>query len=328
MSLFRSLTKSDKLHALTAVGQSEMEAGVHGPRVKLERRLAAALGIAVSAALVEASGSVWSGSLALLSDAGHVGTDAVALGLSLAALRIARRPHTPQMSFGYHRIEVLAAFVNAVLLAGIASSLAFAVYGRFAHPQVVQGETMFAVGLAGLAANLTIVSLLGRSARKNINIRGAFLHAYGDTLGSVGVVSGALAIAATNLFILDPLIAVFIVILIGASTARLLRDSVRIILEGTPEDLRPQDVADAIQSISGVRGVHDLHVWTVTSGLIVLTGHISVAGTVPVQDAGKIVDSVQELLRERFRITHATLQVDNLQDEIIPSADVTRMSPR
>ncbi len=327
MSLFRSLTKSDKLHALTAVGQSEMEAGVHGPRVKLERRLAAALGIAVSAALVEASGSVWSGSLALLSDAGHVGTDAVALGLSLAALRIARRPHTPQMSFGYHRIEVLAAFVNAVLLAGIASSLAFAVYGRFAHPQVVQGETMFAVGLAGLAANLTIVSLLGRSARKNINIRGAFLHAYGDTLGSIGVVAGAVLIAVTGFDLVDTLIAVFIVLLIGASTARLLRDSAQIILEGTPVDLRPQEVADAIRSIPGVRGVHDLHVWTVTSGLVVLTGHLSVAGNTTVQEAARIVESVQQRLRERFEITHATLQVDSLQDEFISPADVARMKP-
>src|SRR3989442_3474978 len=175
-----------------------MPTNVHTPRLRLERRLAAAWEIAVSAALVEPLGSWWSGSLALLSDAGHVGTDAVALGLSLAAIRIAGRPHTPQMSFGYHRIEVLAAFVNAVLLAVIASSLAFAGYGRVAHPQAVQGETMFAVGLAGLAANLTIVSLLGRSARKNINIRGAFLHAYGDTLGSVGVVAGAALIAFTR----------------------------------------------------------------------------------------------------------------------------------
>jgi len=221
-----------------------MATDVHTPRLRLERRLAAALGIAVSAALVETFGSWWSGSLALLSDAGHVGTDAVALGLSLAALRIAGRPHTPQMSFGYHRIEVLAAFVNAVLLAVIASSLAFAVYGRVAHPQAVQGETMFAVGLAGLAANLTIVSLLGRSARKNINIRGAFVHAYGDTLGSVGVVAGAALIAFTRFVFVDTLIAVFIVVLIAASTARLLRDSARIILEGTPENLRPEEVAE------------------------------------------------------------------------------------
>ena len=303
-----------------------MATDVHTPRLRLERRLAAALGIAVSAALVETFGSWWSGSLALLSDAGHVGTDAVALGLSLAALRIAGRPHTPQMSFGYHRIEVLAAFVNAVLLAVIASSLAFAVYGRVAHPQAVQGETMFAVGLAGLAANLTIVSLLGRSARKNINIRGAFVHAYGDTLGSVGVVAGAALIAFTRFVFVDTLIAVFIVVLIAASTARLLRDSARIILEGTPENLRPEEVAEAIRSIPGVRGVHDLHVWTVTSGLVVLTGHLSVAGNATVQEAARIVEAVQERLRDRFHITHYTLQVDNLQDEIIAPGDVARMN--
>jgi len=303
-----------------------MATDVHTPRLRLERRLAAALGIAVSAALVETFGSWWSGSLALLSDAGHVGTDAVALGLSLAALRIAGRPHTPQMSFGYHRIEVLAAFVNAVLLAVIASSLAFAVYGRVAHPQAVQGETMFAVGLAGLAANLTIVSLLGRSARKNINIRGAFVHAYGDTLGSVGVVAGAALIAFTRFVFVDTLIAVFIVVLIAASTARLLRDSARIILEGTPENLRPEEVAEAIRSVSGVRGVHDLHVWTVTSGLVVLTGHLSVAGNATVQEAARIVEAVQERLRDRFHITDSTLQVDNLQDEIIAPGDVARMN--
>jgi cobalt-zinc-cadmium efflux system protein len=297
----------------------------HAPRLNLERRLTAALGIAAGAALLEGLGSWWSGSLALLSDAGHVGTDAVALGLSLAALRIAKRPHTPQMSFGYHRIEVLAAFVNAVLLAGIASSLIPAIYNRAANPQAVHEETMFAIGLVGLAANLTMLSLLGHSARKNINIRGAFLHAYGDTLGSAGVVIGAALIALTQLVLLDTIIALFIVGLIGTSTVRLLRDSVRIILEGSPAELNPQAVADAILAVPGVRGVHDLHVWTVTSGLYALTGHLSVSGESTVQEAARIVDVVQQRLRERFGIAHATLQVDSLQDEIIPPADVVRV---
>jgi cobalt-zinc-cadmium efflux system protein len=297
----------------------------HAPRLKLGRRLATALGIAVTAALVEVLGSWWSGSLALLSDAGHVGTDAVAVGVSLAALRIAGRPHTPQMSFGYHRIEVLAAFVNAVLLVGIASSLAVAIYGRIAQPQGVQGGPMFAVGLAGLAANLAIVGTLGRSAKKNINVRGAFLHAYGDTLGSIGVVAGAVFITLTGVVQLDTLIAAFIVILIAASTVRLLRDSVRIILEGSPAELQPKEIADAIRSIAGVRGVHDLHVWTVTSGLVVLTGHLRVEGNLSVQDAAKIVDAVHERLRERFGISHATLQVDSLEDEMIAPGDVARV---
>jgi cobalt-zinc-cadmium efflux system protein len=294
----------------------------------LERRLAVALGIAVGAALLESLGSWWSGSLALLTDAGHIGTDAAALGLSLAALRISKRPHTPQMSFGYHRIEVLAAFVNAVLLAGVASSLAFAVYTRIAQPQAVQGGTMFVIGLAGLAANLTMVSLLGRSARRNINIRGAFLHAYGDTLGSAGVVVGAVVITLTRVVLLDTAIAILIVALIALSTSRLLRESVRIILEGSPAELQPREIAEAILSVPGVRGVHDLHVWTVTSDLVILTGHLSVAGSKTVQEAAQIVDSVQRVLRERFHITHSTLQVDSLQDEIIAPSDVARMSPR
>jgi cobalt-zinc-cadmium efflux system protein len=302
--------------------------GTRASWLTLERRLAAALGIAAGAALLEALGSWWSGSLALLTDAGHVGTDAAALGLSLAALRISQRPHTPQMSFGYHRIEVLAAFVNAVLLAGVASSLAFAVYNRVAQPQQVQGGTMFAIGLVGLAANLTMVSLLGRSARRNINIRGAFLHAYGDTLGSAGVVLGAVVIALTGVVVLDTGIALLIVGLIAVSTVRLLRDSVRIILEGSPADLKPQEIAEAILSVPGVRGIHDLHVWTVTSDLVVLTGHLSVAGTKTIQEAAQIVESVQRVLRERFHITHSTLQVDSLQDEIIAPADVARMNPR
>lgn len=297
----------------------------HPPVLNLERRLATALAIAVGAAVLEVLGSWWSGSVALLSDAGHLGSDAAALGLGLAALRIAKRPHTPQMSFGYHRIEVLAAFVNAMFLAGVASTLAFALYNRLAHPQDVQEETMLFVGLAGLGANLVMVALLGRSARRNINIRGAFLHAYGDTLGSAGVVVGALLIALTRVVVLDTVIALLIVALIAWSTARLLRESVHIILEGSPAHLRPREIADAIGSIPGVRGVHDLHVWTVTTGLYSLTGHLTVAGDASVQAAARIVDAVQALLRERFGIAHSTLQVDSLQDEMILPADVARM---
>jgi cobalt-zinc-cadmium efflux system protein len=140
------------------------------------------------------------------------------------------------------------------------------------------------------------------------------------------VVAGATVIAFTRFVLVDTLIAVFIVVLIAASTARLLRDSARIILEGTPENLRPEEVAEAIRSVPGVRGVHDLHVWTVTSGLVVLTGHLSVAGNATVQEAARIVEAVQERLRDRFHITHSTLQVDNLQDEIIAPGDVTRMN--
>src|SRR3990172_7654327 len=238
-----------------------MGAGPHDRRLGLQRRLLAAIAIAAAAAVVEILGSWLSGSLALLSDAAHVGTDAFALGLSLWALRVSGRPHTPAMSFGYHRMEVLAALANGGLLVAIAGYLAVQAYGRYMDPLPIQGGIMFSVGLAGLLANVTMLALLRGWAKRNINARGAFLHVYGDTLGSVGVVGAA-----------------FIVSLILLSAARLLRDAVRIVLEATPAELRPQEIANAILAVPGVRGAHDLHVWTVTSGLYALTGHILASG--------------------------------------------------
>lgn len=295
---------------------------MHEPRVDLRRRLGAALGVAVFAALLELAGSWLSGSLALLSDAGHVGTDAVALTLSLWAVRVSERPHTPRMSFGYHRMEVLAALVNGVLLLGIAAYLLVQAYGRYLAPPAVEAGIMFFVGLAGLGANVIMLVLLRAWARRNINVRGAFLHTYGDALGSVGVVTAAAVIQVTGLAILDVVVALFIVALILFAAGRLLRDGVRILLEASPAGLRPEAVAQMIASFPGVRGVHDLHIWTVTSGLHWLTGHIRVSGDMTVQASGELVDRIQARLREEFGIAHATLQVDSIQEELIPPSEV------
>jgi len=301
-----------------------MGAGPHDRRVGLQRRLGAAIGIAAAAAIVEIVGSWLSGSLALLSDAGHVGTDAFALGLSLWALRVSGRPHTPGMTFGYHRTEVLAALANGALLLAIAGYLSVQAYGRYLDPPPIQGGTMFAVGLAGLAANGAMLVLLRGWAQVNINARAAFLHVYGDTLGSVGVVGAAAAIQVTGILRLDVAVAAFIVFLILFSAARLLRDAVRIVLEATPVELRPEEIAKAILAVPGVRGAHDLHVWTVTSGMYALTGHILASGEATVHDASHLVERVQAMLRERFGIAHATLQVDSLQHEMIPAANLSR----
>ncbi len=297
---------------------------LHEPRIGLRRRLEAALGIAGFAALIEIVGSWLSGSLALLSDAGHVGTDAVALGLSLWAVQVSERPHTPRMSFGYHRTEVLAALVNGLLLVGIAAYLFIQAYGRYVNPPAVQGGIMFVVGLAGLLANVAMLALLRDWARRNINVRGAFLHTYGDTLGSVGVVTAAVLIQVTGIFAVDLAAAVLIVGLILFSATRLLREGGRILLEASPSGLRPEDVAKMILSTEGVRGVHDLHIWTVTSGLHWLSGHILVAGDMTVASAATLVDGIQRRLKEEFGIAHATLQVDSIQEELISPADVER----
>jgi len=285
-----------------------MSMRVHSRRLSLERRLAAAIVLAGGAAALEIVGSWLSGSLALLSDAGHVGTDALALGLSLAALRASVRPHTPKHSFGFHRLEVLAALLN----------------GRLPSPPLVEGGTMFVVGLSGLAANATMIVLLRDWAKTNINARGAFLHAYGDTLGSAGVVVGAAVIHLTGTAVLDVFITLFIVGLIVFSAVRLVRDGVHILLEASPAGIRPRDVADAILTVPGVKGVHDLHIWTVTSGLYALTGHLSVTGETTVDRASAIVALVEDRLLERFGIAHTTLQVDSLQEEMISPADIAR----
>lgn len=299
-----------------------MATGPHMPRLGLQARLAAAIGLALAASAVEIVGSLLSGSLALLSDAGHVGTDALALGLSLWALRISERPHTPRMSFGYHRSEVLAALANAVLLVVLAAFLVWRAYGRYQSPEAVVGGVMLLVGLAGLAANIMMLALLRDWSRRNINARSAFLHAYGDTLGSLGVVAGAVVIQLTALYVVDVVVALFIVGLILVSAARLFREGGRIVLEASPAEAPPAEVAKAILGIPGVKDVHDLHIWTVTSGLFALTGHILVSGETTVQEASRIVDAVQADLRRRFGIAHATLQVDSLQDEMIRPADV------
>ena len=236
----------------------------HPRPMSLERRLGAAIVLAGGAAALEIAGSWISGSLALLSDAGHVGTDALALGLSLAALRASLRPHTPKHSFGFHRLEVLAALLNGLLLIGLAAYLTVAAYSRLVAPPAVEGGTMFVVGLAGLAANATMIVLLRDWAKTNINARGAFLHAYGDTLGSAGVVVGAAAIRVTGVGVLDVFITLFLVGLIVFSAVRLVRDGVHILMEASPADIRPKEVADVILEVPGVKGVHDLHVWTVT----------------------------------------------------------------
>ena len=297
---------------------------MHVPRIGLRRRLYSALVIAAMAAIIELVGSRLSGSLALLSDAGHVGTDAIAIGVSLWALWISERPHTPRMSFGYHRIEVLSSLANALLLLGIAAFLGVQAYNRALSPPPVTGSLMFLAGLAGLGANLLMLAILREPARQNINVRSAFLHAYGDTLGSIGVVVGAVLITTTGVVLFDVLIAVSIILLILVSAVRLLLDVVRILLEASPAGIRPEDIAREIESVEGVRGVHDLHVWTVTSGLYWLTGHIRVDGGTSVEDAGRIVERIQGRLKDRFGIAHATLQVDSVHETLITPSDIAR----
>ncbi len=301
-----------------------VEPAPHGRPATLQRRLGACIGIAVGAAAVEVLGSVASGSLALLSDAGHVGTDALALGLTLWAMRLAARAHTPRLSYGYHRLEVLAAFLNALLLFGIAAFILFEAYQRSLDPPAVLGPVMLAVAVVGLAANGVMIALLRSWARDNLNVQAAWLHVWSDTLGSVGVIAGGLVLTFTGVRAVDVVAAVFVALLIVVGGARLVRDSVLVFLEASPRAFTPKEVAAAVLRTEGVRDVHDLHVWTVTSGLYALSAHVVVDGSHTVDEASAMVEGIREMLSRRFGIAHATLQVDSgTQDMISPRDERT-----
>lgn len=266
------------------------------------------LTLAITAALLvaEAAGGVFAHSLALLADAGHMLTDVAALVLSLFALAIAARPATHARTYGYKRIEVLAAALNGVALVGIAVFIAWEAVHRLAAPAEVRALPMLLVALAGLLVNLIGLRLLG-GHQHDLNMRGAYLHVLGDLIGSLGTVAAALLILAFGWTRADPLISLGIAVLIITSAWRLLRESVDVLLEATPAGLDVGEIEAAVTRIPGVQCVHDLHVWTVTSGFRALSAHISCAEASQYEP---VLVAAQTLVRERFAITHATLQME------------------
>jgi len=280
----------------------------HQPTARVHRRpLAIALVITTTFLIIEIVGGLLTNSLALLADAGHMATDVAALGLSLFAVWLARRPATPTRSFGYYRAEVLAALVNAATLVAISFYIFWEAYQRLGEPPEVDSGPMLAVAVAGLAANLASAWVLMRGGghEANLNTRGAFLHVVGDALGSVGAIVAALVMLATGWYLADPILSAGIGVLILWSSWRLLRESVDVLLEAAPQGMDATEVRTAMAGVEGVAGVHDLHVWTVTSGLVALSAHVEV------RDQGgwdPTLDALTGLLAERFGIAHVTLQ--------------------
>lgn len=266
------------------------------------------LTLVITAALLvaEAAGGLFTHSLALLADAGHMLTDVAALALSLFAIAMAARPATHARTYGYKRIEVLAAAVNGVTLVAIAAFIAFEAVRRFGHPPEVRALPMLFVAAGGLLVNVFGLRLLG-DHNDNLNMRGAYLHVLGDLFGSLGTVAAALLILAFGWTRADPLLSLGIAVLIVVSAWRLLRESVDVLLEATPPGLDVGEIEAAMTRIPGVQCVHDLHVWTVTSGFRALSAHISCAGA---SDYEPVLVAAHALVRERFAITHATLQME------------------
>ena len=270
--------------------------------------LRTALVITTAVLAVEVAGGVLSRSLALLADAGHMLTDVAALGLGLFAFWLSARPASTRQTFGWRRFEIFAAFLNGVALWLIAAVIGYEAFRRLQAPQPVKGGLMLGVAAFGLAANILVGAILFRSRRDNLNVRGAFLHVVGDALGSLGVLAAALLITLTGSFIWDPIVSAAVCILILWSSALLIRDSFRIFMEGAPSHLDTGAIRAALLAIDGVVDVHDLHVWTITSGFVSMSAHVMIREEA---DATRTLARAQEAMASRFKITHSTFQIES-----------------
>src|SRR5438128_96632 len=274
------------------------------------RRMTLVLGITAIVMGAEALGGWLAHSLALLADAGHMLADLGALGLALFVARMAQRPATPERSYGLQRLEILAALVNGAMLIAIAVGIGIEAWHRFHNPPAVRVSLLIGVATAGLAANLASVRILHHGHDHSLNQRGAYLHVVSDALGGLGAIAAGVVILATGWTLADPLISVGIAALILRGAWRLVKESVDILLEATPAHISLPAVHDRLVSVPGVESVHDLHVWTVTSGVVALSGHLVVKNP---SDNQPVLEEVQDRMRGEFGIRHVTVQMEQSQ---------------
>lgn len=273
-----------------------------------ESALRWAFGLTAVFLVAEIIGGMLAQSLALLSDAAHMFTDTVALAIALAAIRIGKRPADRLRTFGYHRFEILAAAFNAVLLFLVAVYILYEAYLRIRQPPQIESGVMLIVAVIGLGVNLVSMRLLSAGADKSLNVKGAYLEVWSDMLGSLGVIIGALLIRYFGWTWVDSAVAVLIALWVLPRTWRLLRESVNVLLEGVPDGVALDEIESLMQSTSGVASVHDLHVWSISSGKVSLTAHVVCDRTVA--DPSVLTEQLIAALAERFDIHHCTIQAE------------------
>lgn len=281
---------------------------LHGPGHRhggaQARTLLIALALTLGYAAVEFAGGVAFGSLALMSDAGHMLSDAGALGLAAFAAWLGARPAGSRHSYGFARAEVVAAFINGLAMLLIVVLISVEAVGRLLDPRPVTGLGVLVVASIGLAVNLIVAFLIGRGEH-NLNSRAALLHVIGDVIGSAAAITAGAVIYFTGWTPIDALLSVFIALLILAATARLLRDALHVLMEGVPAGMRLEEVGAALRSLDGVRAVHDLHVWNISSGQSALSAHVELQD---LDNWPSVLESARRLLQSRFHISHVTLQ--------------------
>ena len=276
-------------------------------RSRNRRRLGLTLLLAAGYMVAEIVGGWWTHSLALLADAGHMFSDAAALGLSLFAVWIADRPSTPQRSYGYYRMEILVALANGAALIAVSVLIFVEAFHRLRHPPEVLGGAMLGIASGGLGVNLLGLWILGGGRQENLNIRGAWLHILTDALGSLGAIIAGLAIWISGWNWIDPAVSALIGLLVIYSAWRLVMESVLVLMEIAPRAIDVDRVRDVMLATPGVSGVHDLHIWTITSGLDSLSAHVAVRHDHPPND---LLAQLRSMLHERFGIDHITIQIE------------------
>jgi cobalt-zinc-cadmium efflux system protein len=281
-------------------------------RADSRRRMWWALSINLGLLVAEAIGGILTGSLALLADAGHLLSDVGAIVLALIAARLATLPAAGRRTFGYQRSEVLAALVNGVALVVVSIAIAVAAFGRFGDPPEIDGWGVLALGLAGLAGNVAATVVLARGQREDINLEGVLRHSVADALGSVGVVVAGAVVLLGGSAVVDPIVGLLIALLILASSWRLIKEPVDVLMEAAPAGVDVDGVGATICGEEGVRSVHDLHVWTVTAGFGAIAAHVVVARG---SDRDLIRRRLELTLRERYGIEHTTLQMEEEADQ-------------
>ena len=274
------------------------------------KRLRSAFLLTAIILAVELAGGIASHSLALLSDAGHVLTDIFALGLAWFATAQAERPADARKTYGYHRTGILAALANAVTLILIVVAIAYEAIGRFQHPEKVTPWLMFVSAAVGIMVNLYIAFGFHKEGGENLNVRAAMLHVLGDVGASVGVIVGGLVILATGWYPADPLISLFIAVLIARGAWGILGETVGILMESTPPGMDIAQLARDVAALPRITDVHDLHVWSIAGGMHALSAHVQVADDCPLSACDGLLEQVNHVLARRYRITHSTIQFE------------------
>jgi cobalt-zinc-cadmium efflux system protein len=300
-------SKSDSQHSDNH-GHGHGHGDLSELRALSRKRLLLVFGLTGSFMIVEFVVGLMTNSLAILADAGHMLGDVAAIALALIASWFATRPVTEGKTYGYYRSEILASTINGLAMLFISGYILFEAYGRFTHPEGVPGWPMITIGLTGGLVNLLSMKVLKEDAQKSLNSKAAYLEVLADFLASAGVVLAGIIIQTTGFQMADPIVSALIAVALVPRTLGLLNQCVNILMEGTPDHIAMNDLRDAISAVPGVVEAHDLHVWTITSGMDAMSGHVLIDGSVA--DSSGILDKISKICEDRFGIKHSTVQIE------------------